>query len=84
MFNIINLLVFLRDNTVGGIIIVLLAMIIYLVKKLGSNHLHHIDMKLDTITDAVSNLGEKFTDLKDGCAAHRERIAKIEGKVGVR
>jgi hypothetical protein len=65
----------------GGISLILLACVIFLVRKIATNHLHHIDMKLDVIGQDVKNLTITIDDMKSHCGHEGERIAKLEGKL---
>jgi hypothetical protein len=81
MFDIINIFQYIYGQGFAAIIIVLLAIVIYLVKKIATNHLHHIDMKLDVIVSSVNDANQKIDNMKLNCASHGERIAKVEGQL---
>jgi hypothetical protein len=58
----------------GAICLILFAIVIYLVRKIATNHLFHIDLKLDEISSEVKSTRTEVFQCK-------ERIAKLEGKL---
>jgi len=81
MLEIINLIQYIYGNGFAAFIIVLLAAVIYLLRKIATNHLHHLDMKLDIITSSVGETNKKIDEMKKNCVSHGERIAKVEGQL---
>jgi len=81
MLEIFNFLKTIYDTGFAGIIIALLSVVIYLMRKLATNHLKHIDMKLDAIVASVEDLSKDVKDIKKDCVPCKERIAKLEGKL---
>lgn len=75
------LLSFLSKYGIGSISLVLLGCVIFLIRKIATNHLHHIDMKIDTIGQKVDNLTNTIDGMKNNCVSHGEKIAKLEGKL---
>jgi len=81
MTEIINFIHYIYGNGYAGIIIVLLAAVIYLLRKIATNHLHHLDMKLDTMQAAIALVAKDVKEIKADCGPCKERIAKVEGKL---
>jgi uncharacterized protein YoxC len=65
----------------AGISLVLLGIVVYLLRKLATNHLHHIDMKLDAIQASVKTVSSDVEKIKNSCGNCKERIATLEGKL---
>ena len=77
-----------------GCNVLLASVIIYLIWKVITNHLHHIGMdikstnqKIDMLSEDVKSFKEdndkKFQSLNDKMEAIGERTSKIEGKIGI-
>lgn len=77
-----------------GVNVVFFGIIIYLLWKLGSNHLTHISADVKSCIKGIDNLSkeitesEKRTDVKienlnEKVEAIGERTSKVEGKLGI-
>ena len=80
MFDIFNFIHTIYGNGFAGVIIALLAIVIYLMRKLATNHLKHIDIKLCSIITSVADLAKDVKEIKKECGPCKERIATLEGQ----
>ena len=64
-----------------GVNIAGFGIIIYLVWKLGTNHLKHIADDVKSVAIDVKSVASEVKEIKSQTAAHGERIATLEGKM---
>lgn len=81
MFSTVKLLEFMQAHGASGIIIVLLAICIWALRKIATNHLHHLDLKLDTMIQDISEVKTDVKAIQKETSEDRQRIAKIEGMI---
>lgn len=74
---------FITQYGVSGISLVFFCCILYLIRKLATNHLYHIDLKIDKAIQGIEDLSTDIKDMKKNCTTHGEKIAKLEGISGV-
>jgi hypothetical protein len=61
-------------NIVSLLIVGLLLIVWKLVNKLATNHLFHLDLKINGLCDKLNKTHEKVEELS-------ERISRVEGKI---
>lgn len=77
----LSLFDFLFKYGYAGVSLLLLALVVYLLRKLATNHLFHLDLKLDGISKSIENVSKDIKEIKAQQSCDEQRIAKLEGKL---
>jgi hypothetical protein len=64
-----------------GVGVVEFGIIIFLIWKLGSNHIHHLGMKMDGVARDVKAIKLTVNDTNDKVSSLAERVSTLEGEM---
>lgn len=87
-FDLIAIYQFIQQNGLSGVVIVLLGVVIFLFRKLFTNHLAHIQKDIKDVLsevcstkDSLDKTNKKIDQIDAKQDQLGERVAKIEGRL---